>query len=39
MATYQIKRKDPKTGFLETIHYTGSIANKPKGWKIVRKIT
>lgn len=38
MKQYELERKDPKTGFRETVVYTGNIANKPKGWKIIRFI-
>lgn len=31
-----ISRKNPHTGFIETINYTGPIRNKPKGWKVIR---
>lgn len=37
MAAYWIERKNPKTGVRETIVYTGRLANKPKGWRIVQK--
>lgn len=33
--TYLLGRKNPKTGFKETIVYTGNLKNKPKGWKVV----
>lgn len=32
--SYTITRKNPKTGFDETIQYSGSKANIPKGWKL-----
>lgn len=34
MKQYQISRVNKKTGFKETIIYTGSLKNKPKGWKV-----
>lgn len=34
--THQLERICPKTGFKETITYTGSLTNKPKGWKKIR---
>lgn len=34
---YLLTRKNPKTGFTETIVYTGNLKNKPKGWKVVNK--
>ena len=35
---YLIKKRDVKTGFMQTIVYTGNIKNKPKGWKISKRI-
>ncbi len=35
---YLLTRKNPKTGFSETIVYTGARAHKPKGWSIVREL-
>ena len=35
---YIIERKNSQTGFIERIQYTGSIKNKPKGWKIIKQI-
>lgn len=34
---YQISRKN-KQGYIETIVYTGSLRNKPKGWKVIKRI-
>jgi hypothetical protein len=33
---YKITRKNPKTGFKETIWYEGSLRNKPKGWTVIK---
>ena len=33
---YTIQRKNPITGFKETINYTGNIKSKPKGWKVIK---
>lgn len=38
MNKYQLERKSPTTGYKEKIIYTGSLRNKPKGWKVIRKI-
>ncbi len=27
-------RKNPKTGFRETVIYTGNLKDKPKGWVV-----
>jgi hypothetical protein len=35
---YVLERKNPKTGFKQTIVYTGNLTQKPKGWKVVRQI-
>ena len=35
---YLITRKDPITGYNETIQYTGNIKQKPKKWRIVKQI-
>jgi hypothetical protein len=32
---YILERKNPQTGFKETIVYTGNLRDKPKGWKVV----
>ena len=32
---YTIERTNPHTGFKESTTYTGSLRNKPKGWKVV----
>ena len=34
---YKLQRENPKTGFTEMIIYTGSLRNKPRGWKVVDK--
>jgi hypothetical protein len=36
---YTIQRKNPHTGFTETTTYTGSLKDKPKGWKVVKRET
>lgn len=33
----ELQRKNPHTGYIEKIVYTGSKKNKPKGWKIIRE--
>lgn len=38
MKQYEITRKNPKTGFKETTVYTGSLRNKPTGWKVVKEV-
>jgi hypothetical protein len=35
---YLLARKNPRTGFTETIVYTGSLRQKPSGWKVVREL-
>jgi len=35
---YLLSRKNPKTGFSETLIYTGSLAQKPKGWTLLRAL-
>jgi len=30
----KIYRKNPQTGFKESIEYSGTIADIPKGWKL-----
>lgn len=35
---YLIERVDSR-GFFEQIIYTGPVSQKPKGWKIVKKVT
>jgi hypothetical protein len=37
MPVYTLQRKNPKTGYLETVQYTGSLRNKPKGYSVVKK--
>jgi hypothetical protein len=37
MKVYTLQRKDPKTGFNETIQYTGSLKNKPKGYRVIKE--
>lgn len=37
MKQYLLERKNPKTGFIERIVYTGSLKLKPKGWKVVKE--
>lgn len=38
MKQYSLERKNPKTGFNESIIYTGNLKNKPKGWKVLKEI-
>lgn len=38
MNQYKLERNCPKTGFKETIVYTGNLIGKPKGWKVIEKI-
>lgn len=33
-----LERKNPRIGGRETVVYTGSLRNKPKGWRVVRRI-
>lgn len=35
---YLIERTCPKSGFVESIVYTGSLLNKPKGWIVIRVV-
>jgi len=35
---YLIERRDPKTGHVERITFTGRLRDKPKGWKVVKKV-
>ncbi len=35
---YLLTRKNPRTGYIETIIYTGARAHKPEGWSIVREL-
>lgn len=35
MKQYKLVKKNRKTGFCETIWYTGSLKNKPKGWTVI----
>lgn len=35
---YLLTRKDPKTGFNETLIYEGSLRQKPQGWTLVRSL-
>lgn len=35
--TYTLQRKDPKTGFLVTMEYSGNIQDKPTGWTLSSK--
>jgi hypothetical protein len=37
-AKYLITRKDPQTGLREETVFTGSLKEKPKGWKVIEKI-
>ncbi len=37
-AKYMIWRINPRTGFKEITTFTGNIRNKPKGWKVERKL-
>lgn len=32
-----LTRKNPKTGYTETVVYTGSLRQKPKGWRVVTR--
>jgi len=34
--TYTLWRYHPRTGFRETMEFSGPLRNKPKGWRIVR---
>lgn len=34
---YIIEREDKKTGYTERIQYVGSLKNKPKGWRVIKK--
>ena len=34
--TYTLTRRCPRTGFRETIEYSGPLRLKPKGWRVVR---
>jgi hypothetical protein len=38
MSNYIMQRRNPRTGFVETLTYTGSLSNKPKGWKVIKKL-
>lgn len=33
---HTIQRINPHTGFTEQTTYTGSLKNKPKGWKVIK---
>lgn len=35
---YLITRKNPATGFIEPVVYTGSLRHKPAGWAVVREL-
>ncbi len=35
---FLLTRKNPRTGFTETILYVGARAQKPKGWSVVRAL-
>lgn len=35
---YLLARKNPRTGFTETLIYTGSLRQKPAGWALVREL-
>lgn len=35
---YLLSRKNPKTGFSETLIYTGSLTQKPKGWTLLKAL-
>lgn len=34
--TYTLYRRCPRTGFLETIVFSGPLSNKPKGWRLLK---
>ena len=34
--TYTLWRRCPRTGFRETVEYSGPLRLKPKGWRLVR---
>lgn len=38
MKQYELERRNPDTGFKETVIYTGSLKNKPKGWKVKKEV-
>lgn len=38
MKQYKIQKKNKRTGFTETIIYTGSLRDKPKGWKVIEVV-
>lgn len=35
---YVLSRINKNTGYTETIHYTGDIKDKPKGYSVIDKI-
>lgn len=35
---YLLTRKNPRTGFQETLVYEGELRQKPQGWKLVRPL-
>ena len=35
---YLLTRKHPRTGFTESLIYTGSLAQRPKSWSLVREL-
>lgn len=35
---YLLARKNPKTGYQETVVYSGSLRQKPKGWTLVKPL-
>lgn len=35
---YLLSRKNPKTGFTETLIYEGSLRQKPTGWTVVQPL-
>jgi hypothetical protein len=35
---YRIERVNPKSEFREETTYTGRLKDKPKGWKVIKKI-
>ncbi len=37
-AKYELQRTNPKTGFKETVIFTGSLKGKPKGYKVIKRV-
>jgi hypothetical protein len=34
--TYTLWRYCPRTGFRETLEFSGPLRNKPQGWRVVK---